>query len=206
MTNPLRTLRCAALLGAVLSFASSLGAQDHPRPADALNVAPLAGQSVPVLPVTYLIADSVAGVPATRAALLAWADSIVGETLEARGPEIRWILAPALRQIARRAPSTVPPPDRMGHALLRSRGIDRVPDPLRVYLRSMSALTGSRVVMVPAAIRFVNVVGGVQAEVDLVMADTRNGSIPWRSRSVASAATAGDALQLAVANILPDVR
>ena len=204
MNQLIRTTRLAALLGAALAFATPLAAQV--RPAAGLNVTPLAGQPVPVLPSTYLIADSVPGVPAGRVAALAWADSIIGETLLARGPEVRWVLPAALRTVARRAPATVPSPDQMGQATLRASKMDRVPDPLRVYLRSMAALTGSRMIMVPAAIRFTNVEGGVRAEVDFVMADARNGGIPWRTRPGVTAATAAEALQGAVAYILPDER
>lgn len=206
MTRLIRPFRHAALLGAALSFVLPLAAQDHDRPAAALNVTPLAGQPIPVLPVTYLIADSVAGVPASRLLALAWADSIVGETLLERGPEVRWVLPAALRRVAKRAPSTVPPPDQMGQATLRATRMDRVPDPLRVYLRSLAALTNSRMIMVPAAVRFTPVAGGVRAEVEFVMADARNGSIPWRSSPSATAATADEALRAAVAYVLPDVR
>lgn len=205
MTLPIRSLRVAALLGAALSFALPLSAQKRERPATALNVTPLAGQPVPVLPVTYVVADSVTSVPGGRAAALAWVDSIMGETLVERGPEVRWVMPPALRGVAKRAPATVPPPDQMGQAILRSSNIDRIPDPLRVYLRSLAALTGSRLIMVPAAVRFTNVAGAVRAEVEFVMADARNGSIPWRSRPNATAATAGEALRAAVAQILPDL-
>ena len=172
--------------------------------AAAINVTPLAGQAVPVLPNSYLVADGIAGIPAARLEALAWADSIMGETLEARGPEVRWVLAPALRQVAKRAPSTVPSPDKMGQATLRARRMDRVPDPLRVYLRSLAALTGSRLVLVPAAMRFTNVGDSVRVEIDFVMADARNGSIPWRSVPTATAATAAEALRAAVGHILPD--
>jgi hypothetical protein len=205
VTNLIRSLHRAALLGAALGFALPLAAQDRDRPASALHVAPLAGQPIPVVPITYLVADSVPGVPADRVTALAWADSIVGEALEARGPEVRWVLPPALRVVARRAPSTVPPPDRMGQAALRAPKMDRVPDPLRVYLRSLAALTSSRMIMVPAAVRFTVAPGGVRAEIDFAMADARNGQVVWRSRPSAIAPTAAGALRAAVEYILPDM-
>lgn len=184
----------------------SAAAQDNGRPATALNVTPLAGQPVPVLPSTYLVADSVVGIPAVRVAALIWADSIIGEVLESRGPEVQWVLPPALRDVARRAPATVTDPDRMGQAILRAPKIDRIPDPLRIYMRSLAAMTNSRIMMVPAALRFTNAPGGVRVEVDLVLADARSGSVLWRSRPNATGATAAAALAAAVSQILPDAR
>lgn len=176
------------------------------KPAAALNVTALSGQRVPVLPITYLVADSVAGLPAGHAATVAWADSIVGESLEIRGPEVEWVLPAALRSVVRRAPSMLPVPDKLGQATLRSSSVDRVPDPLRVHLRALAALTNSRMIMVPAAVRFTNVADGVQAEVDFVLTDSRNGAVVWRSRPTAVAATPGEALRLATQYLLPDVR
>ena len=201
-----RVFRCAALLGAALTFAAPVPAQESERPALALLVAPLAGQPVPVLPATYLIADSVAGIPTVRSAALAWADSIIGGVLESRGPEVQWVLPPALRHAARRAPATVTDPDRMGQAVLRAPKMDRIPDPLRIYMRSLAAMTNSRIMMVPAAVRFAYAPGGVRAEVDLVLADARSGGVLWRSRPHAVAATADAALKAAIAQILPDAR
>lgn len=198
---------CTALFGAALGCAAPVAVvgQDA-KPAAALSVTALSGQRVPVLPITYILADSVVGLPATHAELVAWADSIVGEAFEIRGPEVQWVLPPALRSAVRRAPSMLPPPDKLGQAILRSPRIDRVPDPLRIHLRALAALTNSRMIMVPAAVRFSNVTGGVQAEIDFVLADARNGSVAWRSRPTAVAATPGEALRLATQYLLPDVR
>jgi hypothetical protein len=176
------------------------------KPAAALNVSALSGQRVPVLPISYILADSVAGLPTSHAEMVAWADSIVGEAFEMRGPEVQWVLAPALRSAVRRAPTMLPPPDKLGQAILRSSRIDRVPDPLRIHLRALAALTNSRMIMVPAAVRFSNVAGGVQAEVDFVLTDARNGSVAWRSRPAAVAGTPAEALRLATQYLLPDVR
>ncbi len=203
----IRRTCCAALLGAALGCAAPIAVvgQDG-KPAAALNVTALSGQRVPVLPITYILADSVAGVPAGHAETVAWADSIVGEAFESRGPEVQWVLPPALRSAVRRAPTMLPPPDKLGQAILRSSRVDRVPDPLRIHLRALAALTNSRMIMVPAAVRFSNVAGGVQAEVDFVLADARNGSVVWRSRPTAVADTPAEALRLATGYLLPDVR
>lgn len=199
------TLRLAGAL--LLAPAAAASAQSGAAPA--LAVQPLAGQKVPVLPVTFLTAAAPIDelLPGGRVAQLAWADSILGEALQMRGPEVAWILPAELRRVARRAPATVTDPDRMGQAMMRSERIDRVPDPLRSYLRGLSAMTDSRLVMIPAAVRFVpDSTGGVRAEVAFVLADTRNGGVAWRSTPSATAATPARALEAVLAHILPDLR
>ncbi|MDX2206552.1 MAG: hypothetical protein SFU57_02805 [Gemmatimonadales bacterium] len=199
------TRRLQFLIWTIL-LAAPLAAQ---RPAPGLLVAPLAGQPIPVLPLTYLTAESPVDefLPGARTAQLAWADSILGEAFLSRGPEVDWLLPDKLRAVARRAPATVTDPDRMGQAVMRASGLDRVPDPLRLYLRSLSAMTNSRTVMIPAAVRFSpDSLGGVQAETSLVLVDTRNGSVLWRSNPVATRPTAAAALAATIANIFPDFR
>ncbi|MBP9897926.1 MAG: hypothetical protein KBF28_06120 [Gemmatimonadales bacterium] len=175
-------------------------------PAPALLLSPLAGQSIPVLPVTYLVADSASniGLPADLHGRLRWADSLVGEVLQMRGPEVTWLLGEELRRIARRAPGTINDPDKMGQAMLRADGLKRIPDPLFSQLRMLAALTNGRQVMVPAAVRFQTVPTGIRAEVVLVLADARSGALLWRSTPFAIAATPAAALTAAVARILPD--
>lgn len=184
------------------------GAQRNPSSEPALSVTPLAGQKIPLLPITYITTDSTldALLPVGRPAQMAWADSIVGAAFEMRGPEVSWILPAELRRVARRAPATVTDPDRMGHALMRASNMDRVPDPLRSYLRSLSAMTDSRLVMIPAALRLSSdSAGGVRAELVLVLADTRNGGVIWRSVPSVRAATPAAALEATVAYVLPDL-
>lgn len=167
----------------------------------------LVGQPIPVLPATYIISDGkVEGIPAGRAAQLAWADSVIGEALEMRGPEAKWLLPAEVRKVARRAPGMVTDPDQMGQAAMRFEGLKKVPDPLFANIRSLVAMTGSRYVMIPAAFRFSQTAEGVRVEATLVLADARNGLIPWRSSPVATAATAGAALAATIARILPDAR
>lgn len=176
------------------------------RPAPGLLIAPLAGQFIPVLPVTFLLADSVSppGLPADLRARNAWADTLIGDALQQRGPEVSWVLPPELRRTARRAPGTVTDPDRMGQALLRNDRMARAPDPLFSYLRSLTAMTNSRTIMVPAAVRFLPAPQGARVEVTLVLVDARNGAIVWRSHPTGTGATAAAALSDAIAHVLPD--
>lgn len=195
------------LLVAALAMSASfapLQAQDAESVAG-LALAPMAGQRVPVLPITLLVVEAPADemVPGSHEARLRWADSLVGEVLRERGPEVVWVLPPELRRVARRSPGVVTDPDRMGQALLRAR-LSRVPDPLRAYLRSLSAMTDSRLVLVPAAIKLdADSSGSMRAETILVLTDTRNGAIVYRSEPVGLGKTPAEAIKASIQRILP---
>ena len=216
MTNPHCTLRRAVLCAAPLVLtvlvaggcaqAQSTPKPPKPLPAPGLLLAPLAGQPIPVLPVTYILSDSgVAGLPATRLGQLAWADSVLGEALLAHGPEASWVFPAELRRVARRGAGVVADPDKMTQSVMRYPNVTKVPDPLLSNLRALIAMTGSRFVMIPAMYRITQTPEGVKVEATLVLVDARSGGIPWRSNPVATAATAGAALAATIARILPDV-
>lgn len=190
-----------------------------------LLATPLAAQKVPALPVPTegLAGQQVALVPLTlvatdpafqsdtlfdayrdRRATLTWADSLIGDAFVGRAPEVKWVLPPELRKIARRAPGIVGDPDQMGQALLRAPRIKDVPDPLRASLRNLMAVVGGRVVMVPAALGFSpDTTGRVRAELSLVAADTRSGKVVWRSLALGVGPTPAAALAAALDGILP---
>ena len=135
---------------------------------------------------------------------LSWADSVIGDAFVARAPEVKWVLPPALRKIARRAPGIVDDPDQMGQALLRARKMRDVPDPLRASLRKLTAVVGGRMVMVPASLGFIREPdGAVRAELSLVAADTRSGKVVWRSVALGSGPTPAAALTAALEAVLP---
>lgn len=189
-----------------------------------LLAVPLAAQ-VPILPVPTegLVGQQVALVPLSliatdpafqsdtlfdryrdRRAALLWADSIIGEAFVGRAPEVKWVLPPTLRKLARRAPGIVDDPDQMGQALLRAPKLKDVPDPLRASLRNLMAVAGGRVAMVPAALGFSREGDGrVRAELSLVAADTRSGKVVWRSLALGSGATPDAALTAALDAVLP---
>jgi hypothetical protein len=202
-----------------------------PRPAtltlafSALLALPLAAQQVPILPVPTegLAGQQVAVVPLTlvatdpafqsdtlfdryrdRRVMLSWADSVIGDAFVGRAPEVKWVLPPALRKIARRAPGIVDDPDQMGQALLRARKMRDVPDPLRASLRNLMAVVGGRMAMVPASLGFSREAdGAVRAELSLVAADTRSGKVVWRSVTLGSGPTPAAALTAALEAVLP---
>jgi hypothetical protein len=180
------------------------------QPAPPVPVQAMVGQSVALMPLTLvgadpqLASDSLYLKYQDRRATLLWADSLIGDAFIGRAPEVRWVLPPDLRKMARRSPGIVGDPDQMGQAMLRAPKLREVPDPLRASLRSLMALVGGRVAMVPAALGFGRDTDGkVRADLTLVVADTRSGKILWRSQAVGSGATPDQALQAALFSVLP---
>jgi hypothetical protein len=170
----------------------------------------LAGQQVAVVPLTLVAtdpayqSDTLFDAYRDRRTTLTWADSVIGEALVGRAPEVKWVLPPELRKIARRAPGIVGDPDQMGQALLRSPKMKDVPDPLRASLRNLMAVVGGRVAMVPAALGFSPEPDGlVRAELSLVATDTRSGKVVWRSQALGSGPTPAAALSAALDGVLP---
>jgi hypothetical protein len=191
-----------------LLLATPLAAQK--APALPVPTVGLAGQEVALLPLTLVAtdpafqADTLFHAYSDRRATLTWADSVIGDAFVGRAPEVKWILPPALRKIARRSPGIVGDPDQMGQAMLRSTKLKDVPDPLRSSLRNLMAVVGGRVAMVPAALGFTpDTSGRVRAELSLVAADTRSGKIVWRSLALGVGPTPAAALTAALDGILP---
>ncbi|HKT58699.1 MAG TPA: hypothetical protein VJQ46_01535 [Gemmatimonadales bacterium] len=200
--TPLVTIVLALLL------ALPLAGQESPQPP--VPVHSLGGQDVAVLPITLVAidpafeGDSLFAPYRDRRATLSWADSMIGGALTERAPEVKWVLPPRLRKLARRAAGLVDDPDEMGQAALRSPRLKQVPERLQASLRNLTALINGRIVFVPASLGFVkDRDGGVRAELSLVAADARSGRILWRSVPAASAATPAGALRAALASVLP---
>src|SRR5215213_10363568 len=209
---PPTSRRCwsAFYAGLLALVACSLHAQDELPPVPALPVGSLTGQSIAVLPITLVVADpelesSTAYDPYKehRPALLR-TDSLIGQGLETRGPEVHWILPPEVRKVARRSAGFVDDPDQMGQAVLRSPKMTKVPDPLRSSLRGLVALVGGRLALVPASLGFGPEPNGqIRADLTLVLADARNGYILWRSVAYGRGNSADQALKAAMAAVLP---
>jgi hypothetical protein len=203
---------------ALLSFSCTAGAQEPapvPPPQPGVLVPPvpteaLVGQQVAVMPITLVAADpalqsdTVYAPYRDRRTTLLWADSLIGEAFVGRAPEVRWVLPPELRKVARRSPGIVGDPDQMGQAMLRSPKLRDIPDPLRSSLRNLMAVVGGRAVMVPASLGFGRQADGqIRADLLLVVADTRTGKVLWRSPAVGSGGNPQTALDSALTAVLP---
>ena len=169
----------------------------------------LAGQVVAVMPLTHVVRDTALNdstMMAPRAAFQEWADSLLGEVLQERAPEVSWLLPPELEKVARKGAGMIPEPDRMGQSVMRSDRLEQVPDPLRSNLRTLMALAGGRYVFIPASIYFDrDEEGAVRATVYAVLADTRTGQVAWRAKNAVGAGPNRDgALRAALVTFLPD--
>jgi hypothetical protein len=182
-----------------------------PQPTAPLPTAGLAGQKVVVFPLTLIAADEHLGwqKPLTpRRAALERADSVLGDMLTSRSPEVTWVLPPELRQAARRGVGVASDPDQMATSLLRSSGLRQLPDPLWSQMRTLAAIAGDRYVLVPASLIFLPATGGAtggQAEMTLVLADVRTGAIGWRTVARGDGADPWTALQQALKGLAPEL-
>lgn len=218
MTNPLRDkslvrwvrLVSVAILAAACGGGSAAQRPPEPAPTAPLPTAGLAGAHVPVLPLTLVAAEDSLNWRvelADRREVLDRADSLVGELLRARAPEVTWVLPDELRRVARRAPTLAANPDQMGTALLRAEKLRVVPDPLRSELRALVALTDARYALVPAALvyrRAGTAPGGVgTAELSIVLVDARTGQVGWRTVARGDGPDPWSALARAVKALTP---
>jgi hypothetical protein len=210
----------AARLALLLALAapSCAGAQREPaaaaptkdQPAAVLPTSRLSGQTVAILPITLVVADPVLQSDSSyamyrdRRTALAQVDSLVSEGIATRAPEVNWVPPRDLRKMARRSAGYLTDPDQMGQAVLRGPKITVVPDPLRSSLRSLMAVAGGRLALVPASLGFgPEPDGRIRADLSLVLADSRSGKVIWRSIALGRGKTPDEALNAAIVAVLP---
>lgn len=205
-------MRCLPSKVVVLAVAAGLAtvgpAAAQKRPVtQPLLTASVSGQSVPLLPLTLVVAE--ASVPESllvrdRVALVRFADSAVTEGLLSLAPDIQWIPPAELRRIARRGGGLVPEPDKLGQAVMRTWSLTTVPDPLRSNLRRLVSMAGGgRYAFIPASLILRADSAGVHGDLSVLLADTRTGRVVWRSLAKGTGATPADAIAGAVATIFP---
>jgi hypothetical protein len=205
-----RMLLSGAML---LVVAGALSAQER-KPGKfenrALSAMSLAGQKVPILPITMILADpdvepdSLYAPWRERSGARRRGDSLIVLELQNRGPEVNWLTPQELRKMARRAPGMLNSPDELGQAMLRSERLEKVPDQLGAQLRKLVAIAGGRMVLVPAALSFSHGPEGLfRADLALVLVDTRRNEIVWRSGAVGQGASPDIALRSALLTVFP---
>ncbi len=214
-------MRVTFLLTVVLATGACSGKRQPeeyvpPEPVPFPSMA-FSGQGVALFPLTLLVAEEELGwgdMLRPREEGLHTADSIIATFLTERVPEVEWILPEELRRAAARAPGMLPDPDRMGTAVLRAQGLDRVPDPLISELRNLTAVAGNRWAAVPASLVFLEVradgagdeaerVG--RAELTIVMVDVRRNQVPFRSVASGEGEDPWEALWNALKTLVPDL-
>ncbi len=149
-----------------------------------LPTAGIAGQEVCAYPLTLVVSEESldwAELLQPRREALDRADSLIAAFLTERAPEVVWVLPPALRRAASRAPGMLANPDQMGTALLRS-PIGKVPDPLRSQLRTLTGMACGRNALIPASLVFLDDSAGVgRADLTLALVDVRTAEVEWRT-------------------------
>jgi len=149
-----------------------------------LPTAGIAGQEVCVYPLTLVVSEESlnwAELLQPRREALDRADSLIATFLTERAPEVAWVLPPDLRRAAGRAPGMLANPDQIGTALLRS-PMERVPDPLRSQLRTLTGMAGGRHALIPASLVFRSDSAGMgRAELSFAIVDVRTAAVQWRT-------------------------
>ena len=191
--------------------------QPTPEPTAPLPTAGLAGQRVALTPLELVGAEDTLHLDALiadRRTTLDKCDSIILTFLTARAPEVTWVGPVELRHVAHRNPGIVAEPDQMGTPFLRASNIIDVPDPLRYQLRTLMGLVGGRYAMIPAGLVFrkpaagqpgADVPGVINAELSVVMIDSRIGKVGFRTVARGQGADVWTALTRAVKNLTPGV-
>lgn len=206
MSLPIRTFILLAIAAAP-ACAQQPKQSKTPEPVVALATDGLAGQLVAVLPLTMVVSDPRLPGPTgldARTRTMRWADSLLGDALLERAPEVQWILPPALRHTAERAVGVMPSPDHMGQSVMRSPMLKSVPDPLRAYLRQLVALSGgARFALIPAALYLTpGPSDSITVQLSAVLADGRLGRVVWRTMAKGTGETADQAFRVALSTIL----
>jgi hypothetical protein len=174
-----------------------------------LPTAVVAGRKIALYPVTLVATEPSLGwseVIGSRTEARQRADSVIGVYLLERVPEAEWVLPDELRAAAARAPGMLSDPDKMGTALLRTEGIEQIPDPLRSQLRNLTGIVADRYALIPAALTFTPSADGMgEARLTLVLVDVRFGILAWRSVAAGDADDPWDALWEALTTLVPDL-
>jgi hypothetical protein len=180
--------------------------QDHVLAAQAL-----AGQTVVVVPITFIGADS--ALKGDSALMLYWNrvaglrhfDSLFADYLSAALHETKWYFPPDLRKIYTRSNGYFPDPDYMGQSALRNPGIKKkVPEPLYSNFRALSGVTDARVIIVPASVVFArDSTQLLTATLSAVVIEPRLGEIRFRTIATGHGVSPDAALRAAFATMIP---
>jgi hypothetical protein len=164
-----RLIPVLTLLGVVAAWGCS-STQETEEPVEPvtapLPTAGLAGEPVTVYPLTLIVAEPRLqwdSLIRPRDEALQHADSLIELFLEERAPEADWVMPAELRRMARQAPGMLADPEQMGTALLRADGLTKIPDPLRSQMRAADSA------------------GVARAELTMVVAEVRSGTVEWRT-------------------------
>jgi hypothetical protein len=190
-----------------------LGAQEMPEKYQdrVLAIPALSGQTVAVLPLTSLMRDSAVAQDSTLGPYLVRAtgirrfDSVFGGFLQDNIVDTKWVMPEELRRMSKRSAGYLPDPDFIGQAALWNPRIEKkVPDPVQSRLRSVSAVSGARSILIPVGVQFGrDTTGMLKVQVGMVLVDARVGDIRWRTYSRGVGPTPDAAIRSALMASLP---
>jgi hypothetical protein len=198
----------AALVAALVSSACGKRAPGTQAPAPANTAAPaptptrtvsplagLAGQSIVVLPVHYVRADTMgfaARITDPRGTLAAL-DSAIERALGERGFRTSWTYPPALARSAKRNAGYVSDPYSLAAERLRFgvRNADEtLKEPLASELRSIVAVTDARYALFPVELRFERLADGrMRPVLRVALLDARGSSVRWMGEARGAASS-----------------
>jgi hypothetical protein len=136
-----------------------------------------------------------------RLALLQAANAALDTALRQGAPEVRWFGLVEQRQAARRAPTLGLDPDHVPTAYLAGPRVEQVPEPLASTLRSLAALSGARIAVVPAAARLSGRPGAYTATFVFAAVDARLNMVIWRGRTAGAPAETPEAALAGAARV-----
>ena len=182
----------AVALTAGLAFATGCASGGAPAkeqagaPVQGTPLAAMAGRQVLVMPVqrNVIVVDQTmdqAGAIEGWNFIVALDDSIAA-ALTARGVGSTWTFANTITAVAKRNGGLAGDPHALaagGLQRLVKAGDDPVSEPLASQIRTLVALREGRYAVLPAAVRFENVTGGVRGTLVVYLIDSRTARIVW---------------------------
>jgi len=198
----LRNCRISVVTLAVVATVAACGGKHTSRtsPVDPfagiaigqLPVGSLSGSNVLLLVTGGVVLGDSAGaltqLETERTNILRIANEAIDTALRRDAREVNWMGLEEQRHAAHRNPTLGIDPDRLPTSYTVPTTVDRIPDPLWSQVRMLSAVTGARYAVIPAAVRVTGRDSAYVAEYVIVGADTRSGGIIFRSRILGRAA------------------
>jgi hypothetical protein len=148
-----------------------------------IPVSGMAGGGALLFPVGgILFGDSLAGLTLRRGDLLDRATAVLDSVLARDGREVTWHDREGIRRALRRAPGLAVDPTGLPTGFLLAKKVEGIPDPLWSSIRTLGALTGARVAVIPVAVRLDGRTGAVSATYAVAVVDVRMGQLAWRGK------------------------
>ncbi len=210
------TLKCRH--GVALMALLAVNACSHRAPERALPADPFANLGVGQIPVSgmagggallfpvggILFGDSLTALTVQRGDLLDRSSALLDSVLMRDARDVTWHDQEGMRRLLRRSPGLAPDPTELATGFLLAKRVEGIPDPLWSSIRTLGALSGARMAVIPVAVRLAGRTGAVSATYAVAVVDVRIGQMVWRGRVTGpDAATPEAAFRAAAAAAVP---